>query len=246
MADVLLNTPTGITAEAFDKMIQGAGGAYLSLPLKGGETAEEVSDILQAAVEAGQVLGTTRGGFDFDYGFDTTDIEADGKLFPFKGSTQMTKMNAEVSTILLTWDPKTLAAVFGNHEWDQALQKMGFRMQFTNNSYLDEVWFVFALIGGGYVAHKLINVLNTNGSTPTSDNEGQMEIPVTLVAHQGSLTDSQYGPVEMYWFLPEGKEIDPVTLEIIDSASTGAGASAPVSAAVSTATATSTKTTAKK
>lgn len=224
-----LNTPTGITPASFEKMIQGAGGAYLDLDLQGGESAEDVSDKLQAAIVAGKSLGTTRGGFSFDYSFDVSDIEADGKLFPFKGSTQMTKMNAQVDTTLLTWDPAGLKTVFGNNEYDNASQSMKFRMQFTNDSYIDEVWFVFALIGGGYVAHKLVNVLNTNGSSPSSTNDGQMELPVTLVAHQGSLTDSQYGPVQLFWFLPDGKKIDSDTLMIVDDVSGASGASAKVS-----------------
>lgn len=198
----ILNTPTGITPQAFQEMISGAGGAYLNLDLQGGESAEEVSDKLQAAIEAGDCIGTTRGGFSFDFGFDTRDIEADGKLFPFKGSTQMTHMNASVTTTLLEWTPGALETVFGNSEYDEATKKMRFRMSFTDKSYIPEIWFMFKKSGDaqGYSGIKIINALNTAGSSPASSNDGEMELPITLVGHQGSLTDSQYGPVEIYWF----------------------------------------------
>lgn len=195
-----LNTPIGLTPDSFQRMITGAGAGYLNLDLQGGETAEVVSEKIQAALEAGDCIGATRGGFSFDFGYDTRDIEVDGKFFPFKGSTQLTVMNASVETTLLEITPGNLARVFGNSEYDDTAKRMRFRMQFTNDSYIDEIWFVFALIGGGYVAIKLQNVLNTAGSSPTTSSEGEMELPVTLVGHQGSLTDSQYGPAEIYWF----------------------------------------------
>lgn len=196
-----LNTPTGITPQAFQDMISGAGGAYLNLDLQGGESAEEVSDKLQAAIEAGDCIGTTRGGFSFDFSFDTRDIEADGKMFPFKGSTQMTLMNASVETTLLEWTPGALQRVFGNSEYDEATKKMRFRMSFTEDSYIPEIWFVFMKNNSkDYIAIKIVNALNTAGSSPASTNDGEMELPITLVGHQGSLTDSQYGPAEVYWF----------------------------------------------
>lgn len=195
-----LNTPIGLTPDSFQQMITGAGAGYTNLDLQGGETAEDVSDKIQAALIAGDCIGATRGGFSFDFSYETRDIEVDGKFFPFKGSTQLTVMNAQVETTLLEITPGNLKRVFGNSEFDDAKNRMLFRMQFTNDSYIDEVWFIFALIGGGYVGIKLQNVLNTAGSSPTTTSEGEMELPVTLVGHQGSLTDSQYGPAEIYWF----------------------------------------------
>lgn len=203
-----LNTPIGLTPESFNRMITGAGAAYTELEIEGGETAEDISDKIKEALEGGKGIGATRGGFSFDFSYDTRTIEVDGKTFEFKGSTQLTVMNASVSTTLLEWAPGTLMRVFGNSEYDADKQRMRFRMQFTDDSYIPKVWFIMSLIGGGYVGILIKNALNTEGSSPATAPDGETELPITLVGHQGDLTDAQYGPAEMYWFLPDGYSID--------------------------------------
>ncbi|MDL2253831.1 hypothetical protein LJC49_07140 [Ruminococcaceae bacterium OttesenSCG-928-I18] len=201
-----LNTPIGLTPESFNNMITGAGAGYTSLALTAGMSAEEVSTAIQTALESGECLGATRGGFSFDFSYETRDIEADGKTFPFKGSTTLTVMNASVATTLLEVTPGVLSRVFSNSELNEDKNHMRFRMQFTEDSYIPEMWFIMALIGGGYVGIKMQNVLNIEGSSPTTTPDGEMELPGNFRAHQASLTDSQYGPAEVFWFYPAPDE----------------------------------------
>lgn len=215
--------PQGLTPDSFNNMITGAGAAFIGLELEGGETPEVVATKMETALAAGDCLGATRGGFSFDFSYETRSIEADGKQFEFVGSVVMQAMNAQVETTLLEVTPDNFKRVFGTSEYDEEKKRMRLRMSFTKDSYIPKLWIIMALIGGGYVGILFKNALNINGSSPTTTPDGEMELPVTFVGHQGSLTDAQYGPAEIYWFTKESA--DPET----QGASTQSAAVGPTS-----------------
>lgn len=228
-----LATPTGYNEASIESLFSGAGAVYFDLGLDGGETAEEVSAKIETADKNGLLLGATRGGLSFDFSYETRSVDIDGKKFEFVGSTQLISMNASVSTTLLAFDKETLMTVFGNGEWDDAKNMMKFRLRLASDSYIPVMWFLFQKSNGrGYLGIKMKNVLNTSGATIDTSNDDEATLPVTLVAHQGGVTDTQYGPVEIYKFDPAD-----------ESGDAQGAAPAPASVGVSS---TAAKTTAKK
>ena len=201
-------TPTGLTPESINNMQLDAGAFFVDLDTSGltkDSTAADFADILQKeGMEKGKCLGATTGGGTFNAVPETRQIEADGLKFNPKGFTVYDAWNINLSTTMKEFSEKNIkiaiptAEVLGDGS-------IGARSTLMLHHYIDKFMWAGRLGDGRLAMIELDNVLNASGMSLTINNNGEGEVPVEFVAHQGDITRMQYAPFRIKFFvLPEG------------------------------------------
>ena len=203
-------TPTGLTPESINNMQLDAGAFFVDLDtseMTKESTAEDFADILQKGMETGKCLGATTGGGTFNAVPETRQIEADGLKFNPKGFTVYDAWNINLSTTMKEFSEKNIRIAIPTAEV-MSDGSIGARSTLMLHHYIDKFLWAGRLGDGRLAMIELDNVLNASGMSLTINNNGEGEVPVEFVAHQGDIRRMQYAPFRIRFFeLPEGAEI---------------------------------------
>jgi len=207
-------TPTGLTPQSIDNMQLDAGAFFVNLDTSGlttESTAKEFADILQQGMESGKCLGATTGGGTFNAVPESRQIEADGLKFNPIGFTVYDAWNISLSTTMKEFSEANIKIAIPTAEL-MSDGSIGASSTLMLHHYIEKFMWAGRIGGGGRLLMiELDDVLNASGMSLTINNNGEGQVPVEFVAHQGDITRMQYAPFRIRFFeLPEEAEIPPI------------------------------------
>lgn len=193
---------TGLRPETFENLQLNAGVFLKDFDLDTPSDKDTLEDAILAALESGEgVMGATRGGGSFRAVPTTRSIEADGKRFEFKGSLMIDTWDIRLTGTLLEITPEnmkdSLMCADLTTEGNKTILRI--RNSIKDKDYILKVCWV-GDTSRGLVAIELTNALNTAGANFTFTDKGEGTLPFEFVAHQASLTDSEFAPVRVIFF----------------------------------------------
>ena len=200
-------TPTGLTPSSIKNMQLDAGAFFVDVDtsrLTAASTAEDFSAILQSAMEAGKCLGATTGGGTFNAVPEARQIEADGLKFNPIGFTVYDTWEISLATTMKEFNMQNIKIAIPTAE---VLEdgSIGAKSTLMLHHYIEKFMWAGRLGDGRLIMIELDNVLNSSGMSLTINNNGEGEVPVEFVAHQGDITRMQYAPFRIRFFdLPAG------------------------------------------
>ena len=129
-------------------------------------------------------------------------IEVDGKRYEFIGSEVIDSWTVQLSATLKEVTPANLKMAFATGEITTVSTnktKIKVRTDLKEGDYIKNLIWVGSTSKGALLID-LKNALNTTGVTLTFEDKNESNIPVTFAAHQDSVEDMDYAPVELYFF----------------------------------------------
>ena len=200
-------SPTGITPTSINNMQLDAGAFFVDLDtsvLTVNSTAEDFAELLQEGLESGKCLGATTGGGTFNAVPEARQIEADGLKFNPIGFTVYDAWDINLSTTMKEFNMNNIKLAIPTAETFED-GSIGASSTLLLHHYIKKFLWAGRLGDGRLLMIELDNVLNSSGMSLTINNNGEGEVPVEFVAHQGDITRMQYAPFRIRFFeLPEG------------------------------------------
>lgn len=198
-----IGTTTGLRPATFQNLQLNAGVFLTGFNWEESDSVEKLKTAIKAFIKSGEgVLGATRGGGTFQCTPDIRGVEADGKRMEFVGSTVNDGWTTQMSTTLIEVTPENFALALMCSEIEKKSENVTVvkvRTAIDDSDYMPKLCWI-GDTSRGYVMIELDNALNTEGANFTFTDKGEGTLPVTFVAHQGSLEDQDYAPFRIVFF----------------------------------------------
>lgn len=201
---------TAVRTKTFKNLQLNAGAFLVGFDYSTIKTMSALKTALATALEdETKTLGATRGGGTFTATPEVRNVEADGKRYEFKGSTVFDSWNIFMSGTLMEITPvnmqRILATADVTNDATNNMKTIRLRTDVKDDDYLDSLVWVGDTSQGAMLI-KLENALNTTGATMTITDKGEGTLPFEFHAHQSSVEDSEYAPVEIVYLNQEAQQ----------------------------------------
>lgn len=196
---------TALRKDTFDNLQLNAGVFLKNFTLTGTGAPtdkETLKTAVAAAITAGNTLGATRGGGNFNVTRDVRRPDIDGIRYPWKGGTFVDSADAYLATTLVEASPDNFVVGLGSGVKTTAGAKTTVKMNtmIADTDYLENLCWVGDIADGRLVVIVLYNALNTADFQFTFQDKNEGTIAVEFHAHQEDFDDYDEAPFEVIFF----------------------------------------------
>lgn len=198
----MVNMITGLTADTLQKLEMDAGIFVTNMATDSITDAAALATAVEAAKEAGNYLGATKGGGTFTATPSTREVEADGMRSPFVGSTRIDGWDVKLSTTVLEFTAENFKRALGAADIATSgkVKTLTARNNYTTQDYIEKVQWVGNLSDGGYVLIEINNALSVGGINFSISDKAEGTIPIELIAHQATMLNQHSAPFKIMFF----------------------------------------------
>ena len=200
-----LTTP--IRADTFKKLQLNAGVFIKDFVFEGITDATAlkaaiVNIITGGSNPAGELIGATRGGGNFNVTKQRRTPDIDGMRYPFKGSQFVDSADAYIATTLVevTPDNFVLALATGEKSASGKITTVKMHTAVEDDDYLTNMCWAGDLADGRLVLIVLENALNNADMQFTFTDKGEGTIGVEFHAYQDDVDDYDIAPFSIVFF----------------------------------------------
>lgn len=179
---------TGLSRETFAELQVDAGAAFKNLGVKPDMTPEDFKELLETARKTPEkMIGATNGGFNFIATATVRYPEVDGLQSNVRGMAIVTSIEVGLNFVSKEIKPENWALAIGNADIEETASGTTVitpKFHIDIESYTDDICFVGSKADGKtVVCVQLLNVLNTNGISYQSNNQGEGALSFEMRAH---------------------------------------------------------------
>ena len=197
---------TALTPRSFEQMQLNAGVFLVDFDHSTYETPDALTAAVLAALDTGdKLLGATIGGGSFQATPTMRQIEVDGKRFEFPGSSVNDGWTVKLTGTMKEITPENFArALPGAQAPTVTGNRTVIRVKndIKASDYIPKLCWVGDISGGGFVLIEITSALNLTGANFTFTDKGEGTLPFEFQAHQSSMTDVEYAPVQIVFLKP--------------------------------------------
>ena len=197
---------SGLTANTPQSIQIGAGVFCVNVPAFTEQPDfKKIVEVVEAAREAGNVLGATRGGGTFVAKVEIGQIAIDDMRNPLPGTQEVTGGESRLTGTLVEISVENLKRILPMAHIDETDGGLTRSTVLLPSHYLDNVLWVGNKTDGGAIAIMIYKALNTEGVTLTFTSEGGATMPFSYLAHLPDAMNAQTAPFKIWDLeLPEG------------------------------------------
>lgn len=178
-------TYSGFTKETPERLLLDAGAFFKNFVYENGGAK---NDTFESAVNAGKLIGATKGGGEFSAVPSIRHIEVDGVKGRAKGLEVVDSWDVYLKATVLETTSESVREALGaaavDTESDEAYDVITGKPYIELADYLDNVTWVGTLSGSDEpVIIQVFNGLNTEGLKLTVQDKGEATIPMTFYGH---------------------------------------------------------------
>ena len=196
---VAVRTIAGVTADTFRHLQLGPGALIRDFEYENITTPDEFKRAVEAALQNGQGLGGTIGGFNINVTPQMRRIEVDGANIPFKGDSVIDSWECYMETTLKEFTPDILGAAFPTSEFvseNQGITAMRIRTGISRGDYWKNACWI-ASTQYGFVMVAMHNALGRTTGSITSEDKGEGQIPYRVDGHIEDFNEIDFAPCEI-------------------------------------------------
>lgn len=176
---------SGYTKKTAEHLLLDAGAFFKDFTYEEGGTSNDTFD---SAVQAGKLIGATKGGGEFSAVAAIRQIEVDGVKGRAKGLETIDSWDVYLKATVLETTAESIKAALGaatvDTESDEKYDVITGNAAIDLEDYLDNVTWVGTLSGSNEpVIIQVYNGLNTEGLKLTVQDKGEATIPMTFYGH---------------------------------------------------------------
>ena len=204
---VAVRTLAGVTADTFKHLQLGPGVVIRDFDYEGIKTSDEFKRAVHAALQNGQGLGGTIGGFQVNVTPTMRRIEVDGANIPFKGDSVIDSWECYMETTLKEFTPDILGAAFPTSEFvtdSGGITAMRIRTGISRSDYWKNACWI-ATTQYGFVMVAMHNALGRTTGSITSEDKGEGQIPFRVDGHIEDFNEIDFAPCEILFVDDSGR-----------------------------------------
>lgn len=195
---------TGLSNKTFEELQVDAGAAFKGLGVTPDTTPDEFKELLETARKTPEkMIGATNGGFNFIATATVRYPEVDGLQSNVRGMAIVTSIEVGLNFVSKEIKPENWALAIGNADIEETATGTTVitpKFHLDVESYTDEICFVGSMADNKRIACvQLLNVLNTNGVSYQSNNQGEGALSFEMRAHLEDPWD-ETPPYRIYYF----------------------------------------------
>ena len=196
---VAVRTLAGVTADTFRHLQIGPGVVIRDFDYENITTPEGFKHAVEAALQNGQGLGGTIGGFSINVTPTMRRIDVDGANIPFKGDSVIDSWECYMETTLKEFTPDILGAAFPTSEFaseNKGITAMRIRTGIGRGDYWKNACWI-ATTQYGFVMVAMHNALGGTTGSITSEDKGEGQIPFRVDGHIEDFNEIDFAPCEI-------------------------------------------------
>lgn len=194
-----LGSPTPSTPQ---NMFFDAGMLFEDLDYSTATDADSLFALLVAAIDDGSCFGATRGGINFSSAAEYGAIEHDDIFYDLKGSKIKGKVTVSITSTLVEFTEDNLGRIVNAADVEviNGIPTLTERTSIdTEKDYIDHIVCAVRQGDNDWAIIELDNCINLAEFSIQTNNEGQAETPLNLVASVDT-AGATHAPYRIKWF----------------------------------------------